>query len=122
MVGVVGWVSMPSSEKAWVLMDDSGGDWLSCEVLSDNSLVREGSSGIGSLGCEVSVTGRGCVLCAVATLSEGRMVRVVFAGPEYECMLVYVDMTSEQHRVEGKNTRYSYRVASRWIWQHYGMI
>lgn len=59
-------------------------------MLSDNFLVRAGSSGIGSLGCEVSVTGRGCVLCDVAKVSEGRMVRVVLAGPEYECMLVNV--------------------------------
>jgi len=75
---VVGRVSTldASSEKVFVVTVDNGGDWLSCEAPMDSFLDRAGSSGMGSLGCEVSVTGRGCAVAAAA-VCEGRMARVV---------------------------------------------
>jgi hypothetical protein len=106
-MGVVGWVSTleASSENVLVVTVDSGGDWLSCEVLRDSFLDRAGSSGMGSLGCEFSVTGRAC---AVATLCEGRMVRVVVAGPEREYMLLVIveEIREQQHAEIMKATKY----------------
>ena len=61
-MGVVGVVSTleASSEYVLVVTVDKG-DRLNCDALMDSFLVREGSSGMGLFGCEVTVVGSVCV-------------------------------------------------------------